>query len=170
MSAPTLTDGVVVLDGFTLDDVDAHLAGEDRETAIRFGWWPKQSTRDTVTTAIRDWTDAWANAGSMRAFAVRIAPTRELVGHCELRIKADGIAHVSYSTGSAHRRRGHASRALRLLAAWAFRELDIGRLELYVEPDNVASRGVARNAGFVEEGVDDRAMVRYSKPRADRDR
>ena len=33
---PTLTDGVVVLDAFSSDDVDAHVGGEDEEQARRF--------------------------------------------------------------------------------------------------------------------------------------
>ena len=50
---PTLTDGVVRLDGLTLEDVEAHLAGADEETARRLGWWPKTSTVETVSLAIR---------------------------------------------------------------------------------------------------------------------
>ena len=38
---PSLTDGVIVLNGHTDDDVAAHLAGEDDETARWFGWWPQ---------------------------------------------------------------------------------------------------------------------------------
>src|SRR6266571_3692807 len=51
-SAPILTDGVVVLDGHTLDDLDAHLAGEDEEQARRLGWYPASSTPETVRTAM----------------------------------------------------------------------------------------------------------------------
>jgi len=153
ITVPTLTDGVVRVDGFTLEDVEAHLAGEDEQTARRSGWWPKRSTPETVANAIRRWNDAWATSGPTRAFAVRDAATGQLVGHCELRHQEAGIAHVSYSTGWANRGRGYASRALRLLSAWAFREADVERLELYVEPDNTASRGVARRAGFQQEGL-----------------
>lgn len=32
-------------------------------------------------------------------------------------------------------------------------ELGLARIELYIEPDNAASRGVARRAGYLEEGV-----------------
>ena len=45
-SAPTLTDGVVALDAHTLDDLDAHLAGEGEEQARRLGWYPASSTRN----------------------------------------------------------------------------------------------------------------------------
>ena len=144
---------MVRLDSFMLEDVEAHLAGEDEETAHRFGWWPKRSTPETVASAIRRWNDAWATSGPTRVFAVRNASTGQLMGHCELRYKEAGIAHVSYSTGCAHRGRGYASRALRLLSAWAFRDAGVERLELYVEPDNAASPSVAHNAGFQQEGL-----------------
>ena len=148
-----LCDGVVTLDAFTLADIDAHVAGEDDEMARRFGWWPKRSTPETVRTAIERWTDDWKHGGTTRVFAVRDAITRELVGHCELRLKPERIAHASYSTVQHARRRGFASRALAVMTAWAFRELDISRIELYIEPDNVGSRAVAVRAGFHEQEI-----------------
>jgi hypothetical protein len=55
VGVPTLTDGAVVLDAFTLDDADPHLAGEDEEHARRFGWFPRSSTPETVRSAIVRW-------------------------------------------------------------------------------------------------------------------
>ena len=40
---PRLQDGVIGLDQYPDADVAAHLAGEDEETARRFGWWPESS-------------------------------------------------------------------------------------------------------------------------------
>ncbi len=45
------------------------------------------------------------------------------------------------------------TRALRLLAAYAFGSLGLARLELYTLLDNVASQRVAERAGFVRAGV-----------------
>jgi RimJ/RimL family protein N-acetyltransferase len=151
--APTLTDGVVVLDGYTLHDVDEHLAGEDEEQARRFGWYPRRSTRETVVAAIEHWTRAWREGGATRAFACRDARSRRLVGGCEVRLKEDGVAEMSYWTFPTDRGRGFASRAARLACSYAFAELGIERMEVYVAVDNLASRGVARRAGFTEEGV-----------------
>ncbi|HEV7557716.1 MAG TPA: GNAT family protein [Kofleriaceae bacterium] len=139
-----------MLDAFTLADVDVHVAGEDDEMARRFGWWPKRSTSETVRAAIERWTDEWKHGGTTRVFAVRDATTLDLVGHCELRLKPERIAHASYSTLHQARRRGFASRALVLVTAWGIRELDLARIELYIEPDNIASRAVALRAGFRE--------------------
>jgi RimJ/RimL family protein N-acetyltransferase len=75
------------------------------------------------------------------------------VGSCELRLEDDQLARASYSVGPHARRRGFASRALRLATQWAFDRLGVARIELYIESDNVASRGVARRCNFLEEGV-----------------
>jgi RimJ/RimL family protein N-acetyltransferase len=153
MLAPTLTDGVVQLDEFGPGDVDAHLANEDEEMARRFGWWPNRSTTHHVRAAFDHWAGCWASAGAIRAFAVRDLAAVRLVGSCELRLDDDQLARASYAVGPHARRRGFASRALRLAAGWAFDCLDVARIELYIEPDNAASRGVARRCGFREEGV-----------------
>jgi [ribosomal protein S5]-alanine N-acetyltransferase len=73
---------------------------------------------------------------------------------------------VSYWTFPPFRGRGLASRAVRLVCAYAFAHLGVERIELYVETDNLASRGVARKAGFVEEGVL-REYGRYGDERRD---
>jgi len=59
---PTLTDQVVILTGHRAEDVQAHLAGEDEETARRFGWWPERSTEEGVLAACRQWAAEWQSA------------------------------------------------------------------------------------------------------------
>jgi RimJ/RimL family protein N-acetyltransferase len=60
---------------------------------------------------------------------------------------------LSYWTFPAFRGRGFATRAVRLVTAWAFAQLHVARVELLIEPDNDASLAVARRAGFTREGV-----------------
>ena len=164
---PRLTDGVIVLDTFRLEDLDAQLAGDDEEQARRFGWYPATSTPETVRQAILRWQENWQTGGPTRAFAVRQVATGELVGGCEVRLKEPGLAHLSYWVFPAHRRRGLASRAVRLACGYAFAELGVERLELSIEADNVASQGVARRAGFTEQGVlRDRVGEMGDAPRA----
>jgi RimJ/RimL family protein N-acetyltransferase len=151
MRAPLLTDGIVTLDGFRITDWRAHLAGDDAEFARRFGWNPGDSTAEGVRAAIRRWQRGWQREGRTRAWAVRAAG--EPVGGCELRVRDDAIAEMSYWTLASHRGRGYATRAVRLVCMHAFAEMGIERLELIIEPDNAASLAVARAAGFSPEGT-----------------
>lgn len=74
----------------------AHLAGEDEETARRFGWWPKTSTQETVRAAFARWAHDWETGGPTRAFAVREQATWRLLGGCELRVQPGGPANIRY--------------------------------------------------------------------------
>lgn len=52
-----------------------------------------------------------------------------------------------------YRGKGMASEAVRLLAEWAFATLALERIEIFTEPQNLASQHVAEQAGFVREGL-----------------
>ncbi|MCK1813769.1 GNAT family N-acetyltransferase [Streptomyces carpaticus] len=58
-------------------------------------------------------------------------------------------AELGYTVGPAHRGRGLAARAVRVLAEYALRELAVRRVILRIEPENAPSNAVARAAGFV---------------------
>jgi RimJ/RimL family protein N-acetyltransferase len=148
--APRLTDGTVVLDAFRAEDADSHLAGEDEEQARRFGWFPRRSTLAGVQETIARWHDQWLTQGPTLAFALRLADSEELVGGCELRLGDGTTASLSYWTFPGFRRRGLATRAVVVVTGYAFDTLGVTEIEVEIEPDNVASRGVARRAGFVD--------------------
>jgi RimJ/RimL family protein N-acetyltransferase len=57
-------------------------------------------------------------------------------------------AEIGYWTAPWARGRGVATEALSLLSAWALGHLGLRRLDLYAEPENEASHGVAVRAGF----------------------
>jgi RimJ/RimL family protein N-acetyltransferase len=145
---PTLHDGVVVLDRYTDDDIPAHLAGEDEETARRFGWWPKTSTPATVRDAFARWAHDWDTGGPTRTFATRDQATGRLLGGCELRIKPGGPANIAYWTNASARGRGYATRSLALLLDYA-RSIGIRDAEAQIAADNHASRRAAEKAGFL---------------------
>jgi RimJ/RimL family protein N-acetyltransferase len=161
-----LTDGVIALDRHTLTDAAAHLAGEDEEQARRFGWYPARSTPEGVRRAIVKWQREWATGSPTRVFAIRESETRALAGGCEVRVRDNGVGEMSYWVFPAFRGRRYASRAVILACGWAFAELGVERMEIYVEPDNAASRSVALLAGFTEEGLL-RARGRFGDERRD---
>jgi RimJ/RimL family protein N-acetyltransferase len=146
---PVLSDGVVQLDALTLSDAEAHWAGEDEEQARRFGWYPRRSTLDGVRAHILACEAEWRQGGPRLAWALREAGAKLLLGGCELRLQGDGTAHMSWWVFPSYRRRGFASRAVRLATQYAFQALGVREIEALVESDNLASLGVARNTGFV---------------------
>jgi RimJ/RimL family protein N-acetyltransferase len=163
---PTLSDGLIILNAYTDADIADHLAGEDEETARRFGWWPQKSTEDGVRDTFRRWAHSWETSRPTRTFAVRAAATMQLLGGCELRLQPDGSAHVSYWTSASERCRGHATRSLALLLHYA-NSIGVTRFEAHIAPDNLASRRVSEKAGFrcTEAFTDEdgAVMIRYKK-------
>ena len=93
--------------------------------------------------------------GAGYAFAVAERATDTAVGHAYLGLRdVDlGRAAAGYWIARPYRGRGLAGDALRTLARWALTVRGIDRLELYVEPWNVASARTATSAGFVREGL-----------------
>ena len=62
-------------------------------------------------------------------------------------------AEAGYIVASHARGRGVATRALRLLTAWAFDELPLERIELLIDVENSPSEIIAQRCGYTREGV-----------------
>jgi RimJ/RimL family protein N-acetyltransferase len=105
-TVPELRNDGIVLNAHNDNEVAAHAAGEDEETARRFGWWPKRSTEETVRAAYANWAMNWQDDGPVRAFAARDPGSGALVGGCEHRIGPDGTGEVAYWTHAGKRGRG----------------------------------------------------------------
>jgi RimJ/RimL family protein N-acetyltransferase len=144
-----LTDGVVLVDRFAAADVDALWAGEDDGYVCR-SRLPGPFTRRDITNQIRTWQDQWRLGGTGQALAVRKTGSRTLVGGCALEIRPDDgeIAELSYWVFPPYRRRGYATRSVELACRYAFADLGVARIDLYIEPTNIASLRVATKAGF----------------------
>jgi RimJ/RimL family protein N-acetyltransferase len=84
-------------------------------------------------------------------YAIVDAETDELLGVVGFLAQDHSRAHFGYWVGKEARGRGVATRALRLLARWAVEEHGFARLQLIVEPENLASIRVAERAGFRRE-------------------
>jgi RimJ/RimL family protein N-acetyltransferase len=80
------------------------------------------------------------------------AGSDELLGSSALFGAQEGAWEVGYWVAAPARGRGVATRAVRLLCAWAFAELPLARIQLHTLPGNEASERVAERAGFTREG------------------
>lgn len=149
-----LSDGVVTLRALGPQDI-AQLHSNLADTAVReFMSIPlDQSIEGTaryVTTrakAMEDGTDA--------SFAVTDALTGELLGTIGVERSCDdpAIGSIGYWLFASARGRGVATRAVRLLTAWAFAALALARIQITVHERNSASQRVAEKNGYVREGV-----------------
>lgn len=139
---PQLADGVVTLRPFGERDLPLlERASADPDVVSAFG--RSESASDALAFHRRRWEDGTAAAfvicphGSASAGGVLLEP-REV-----------GRADIGYWLLAASRGRGYASRATRLIAEWALRDLDIARVQLL---DDARERAFAacRGAGRLQ--------------------
>lgn len=153
LSYPALSDGVIALRAWTLDDVDAQLAAFADPVFVRFSDWAPDGRDELVERLDRIEQARESGLGIHLAIAQHGIPSPAL-GEVSL-AGIDVInrrASVGYWLSPDARGRGVASRAVRLLCRWAFDDLGLARLELTCGPDNPGSQGVAERCGFRLEG------------------
>jgi ribosomal-protein-alanine N-acetyltransferase len=160
---PTITDGVVWLTPFIHADGEAlgdfNLDDEHRRWFDQPPVDPDPDARRRHGEEVVDrWHRGWTS-GEQLTFAVRVVSDGEAIGMAELRPEAGGQAGISYSIIPSHRRKGYASRAVRLLADLGLGRLGFTRIELRCDVDNVASARTAERAGFVFDRIDPGAGV-----------
>ena len=152
---PPLSDGVVSLRPWTLDDVPAiAVACADPEIARWIHQLPspyaEKDAREYVVSTDAAWRE---RIGAF--FAVVDCAECSLVGSIALHVLDPELANVEvgYWTAAPARGRGLTTRALRLLSRWALDEAGAQRVQLRADVLNVASLRVAEKAGFTREGT-----------------
>jgi RimJ/RimL family protein N-acetyltransferase len=148
MSSERLSDDVVALREWDLGDAEWYAATAATDELIqRFTTESPTVTALEVRTAI---LELRAGQSGAVGFLVADAVTGERLGNIALSHE-DGVGHVSYWVADGARGRGVATRAVRILARWAFATLGLVELRLWAHVDNIASRTVAERAGFVRD-------------------
>ena len=159
---PPLTDGDITLRPWSLDDVaEATPLLRDPEIPRWTTVPPNYTERDG--REFMGTSEARRTAGEALEFAAVDAGDGTLLGSVGIH-KLDwdqGSAEIGYWVGSPARRRGVATRAVRLLGGYALGELGLRRIEIIVHVDNHASQRVAERAGAVREGLDRREIGRH---------
>lgn len=145
-----LTFAGVALRDFARGDIDAFAAivGDDRVTR-----WLSFDSR-TVSDARQMLTGIIERAGqdvrSEYYFAVEVE--RRLVGFARIGLSGVRAGKVGYAIHADHWGRGYATSAVRVLADFAFTELELHRLTAAIGPENRASIAVVQRLGFLHEG------------------
>ena len=148
---PPLTDGVVTLRAFRDTDADAVVGVMDDPDIAR---WTRVPSPYGMREAL-EWLamhPALLRRGDL-PLAVLDSGSDELIGSVGLRLRDDARAELGYAVARWARRRGVASRALRLYARYAFGELGVERLEIHTRPGNEPSMAVAESLGFRREAL-----------------
>lgn len=88
-------------------------------------------------------------------FAVIEKNTGRYIGECVLNHinHMHKVANVTYWIKKEYTGKGIATRAVKLIAGFGFQNLDMRRIEIFMEPENSASIKVAEKAGAVKEGI-----------------
>jgi RimJ/RimL family protein N-acetyltransferase len=154
LTVPTLAAGSFQLRPFTLADIDTVREASSDPHIPLITTVPAAFTEDEGRRFIeRQWSRAVQGTGY--SFAIADADAGRAVGQIGLWLKdlSEGRASAGYWVVRSARGRRAAGRALQALALWALDELQIPRVELYVEPWNTASVMTAERAGFQREGL-----------------
>ena len=118
-------------------------------------WASDHLTRKAFTNRV-DWANRAIGQGSAVPLFVHRRADETLLGAITLDNIRRGPAQagtLGYWIGEAHARQGYMREALEAVVHYAFRDLDLSRLEAACLPENVASRGVLEKTGFKYEGV-----------------
>ena len=160
---PTLTPAVPLTDGTVLlrlpdgrDSAAVYTYGQDpdlEETA----WLPIPfpCPLDVAGRTVREFQKGWQGSHGL-TLVIAMPPNDDLRGVLHLSAHTAGVGEIGYGIAPRFRRRGLTTRAVRLVAAWAFAHLGFTRLEIVVTAPGIhglASRRVAEKAGFVYEGI-----------------
>lgn len=141
-----LADGVVAVRLRRESDLPAIGAASHDPETLR--WLDDEPMDDAALgTSMSKVEEAW-RTGKAAPLLIADATTDEPVGIINLQFLDDDVATVAYSVFPAHRGRGIAPRAVRLLARWALSDLGLTRLLLEAAAENTSSVRVAEKCGF----------------------
>jgi RimJ/RimL family protein N-acetyltransferase len=153
-----LADDTIVVRVPSLDDLPefAEQEEDDRTVAVGVRGAPKSraAMAELLARSELDWL-----VGRFAPFALVDRETGRFAGSLHLRRSGPPeVGDIGFAVHPAFRGRGYATRALRLVCAWAFEYGGFERLELGTKVDNTASQRSVRAAGFIAEGVATRRL------------
>ncbi len=148
MSAPTLSAPGVKLRQLAEADAPALFAAHSDDETHRYWSSPahasvEQTRRDIAQTLAMAQGRVWAitEGGGDALGRVALFVLREGVGEIGIILRRDAAGH------------GLASKALKLVEAYAFNEMGLHRLAADIDPDNAACLALFARAGFAREGL-----------------
>lgn len=163
-------EGGILVRPLQAEDASALYAAVQDSVGSLSYWFPWCSPGYSLADAqarVARCTVTWKR-GTEFGFGVFAGEVPSLVGMVGLNDLHDvrRSANLGYWIGERHRGRGVATRAASMVAAIAFEQLGLVRLELVMLPHNVASRRVAERLGAVYEDEINGRLVFQGRPAA----
>jgi RimJ/RimL family protein N-acetyltransferase len=134
---------------FALRDFDAALELEQDAAAAR--WVPELPATDAA--GVVAFYDACRREGSLLHLVIADSVTDAYLGEMMLALSEHKVGELGCCVVPAARGRGVATEALVLLTDWAFAELRLGRVQVFLAPENVVAHNLAKRTGFQHEGI-----------------
>lgn len=150
---PPTVDGIMLRE-FSLRDVDMVINLATDPYLPQIGSLPGNADTEQALAFIERQRGRLTE-GAGFAFCIADVFTGDALGTAGLWLGqiADGRATIGYSVAPRSRGRGVAGRALIALTGFAWSIPQLHRIELYIEPWNIASIGTAEIAGYQREGL-----------------
>ena len=147
-----LTDGCVTLRLPCSNDV-ARVAEYGADQKLLEGIWiagpfPDSDLNAWALGVVAEALAGWTERGGIHGGGVVIDEEQPFVGILYLAARDNDILEISYGVVPTMRGRGIATRALRLITAWAMTQGEFTSVELRIAENHAASRRVAEKAGF----------------------
>lgn len=149
---PPLKDGRIGMRCWQEADVECiRLASTDPEIPKGTTVPPAFTTAEGLTFIHRQWARVQNGEGVTQA--VVETHSDRAIGLMWVALRPQPhVGGLGYWIVPPERGQGVATAAVRLITPWALDALNLRRLEAWVEPENLASQRVLRNAGFRQEG------------------
>jgi RimJ/RimL family protein N-acetyltransferase len=144
----------VVVRALEQKDIEPYIAAFDEgESLLNLVGYEEVPTRDRVERWLGD---NWVDPPELRAWEFVVADAKSdsflgtiMLHSCDWRNKR---AEVGFWIAAGARNQGFGSAALELLLDWAFRDLELERIEMIALPENERVPHIADKFGFTFEG------------------
>lgn len=137
----------------TRDVSDVFAYARDPDVARHTLWDPHRSLLDT--RAFLDFVLDQHRTGRAFIWGIVHLPDARVIGTIGLAnyVSQHSRAEMGFALAKPYWNQGYTSEAVRAVLAFAFRDLQLNRLEAYCKPANTASARVLEKAGMMFEGV-----------------
>lgn len=150
----SLRDDVIALRPLVPEDFEAHLRHRSRPEVYCGAVLPLPPSAQEARE-VCEWRAAleWLRGRSALMVIDDGAGYQGTIGLYDV-ARVSGTGMIGYDLRPESRGRGYATRAVRLVRAWAFKEVGLDRVWAGTDLHNTASQAVLRRAGFRLEGVE----------------